>query len=53
MFKLFNKIKCFNATFFIITHNNKLSKTRDRIIQIEDGNYLINMIVLQNGLILQ
>ena len=38
MFNLFNKIRDdFQTTFFIITHNNKLAKLCDRIINIEDG----------------
>jgi len=41
MFKLFNEIRNrFNTTFLIITHNNKLSKICDRIIQIEDGKII-------------
>ncbi|MAQ31773.1 MAG: lipoprotein-releasing system ATP-binding protein LolD [Flavobacteriales bacterium] len=41
MFKLFDEIRNrFNTTFLIITHNNKLSKICDRIIQIEDGEII-------------
>ena len=38
MFSLFNRIRDeFEATFLIITHNNKLAKLCDRIVNIEDG----------------
>tara|TARA_B100000427_G_scaffold244015_1_gene206995 strand:- start:1670 stop:2320 length:651 start_codon:yes stop_codon:yes gene_type:complete len=41
MFNLFNKIRDnFQTTFLIITHNNKLAKLCDRIINIEDGEII-------------
>ncbi|MBF25576.1 MAG: lipoprotein-releasing system ATP-binding protein LolD [Flavobacteriales bacterium] len=41
MFELFNKIReNFSVTFLIITHNNRLAKMADRIINIEDGKII-------------